>query len=108
LDPANENVPFKVDVDVRDLVNVEDVMKEWSLGPNGAMLYCMEYLEKNLDWLWEKLDACKDKYLIIDCPGQVELYTHHESIKNIVDAMLKRDFRVCLSQVTDDELVVCR
>jgi GTPase SAR1 family protein len=37
------------DIDVRDLISVEDAMKELDLGPNGAMLYCMDYLEKNID-----------------------------------------------------------
>jgi len=31
----------------------------------------MEYLEKNIDWLTDKLDGKEDHYLIIDCPGQV-------------------------------------
>ena len=30
-----------------------------------------------------------DYYLIFDCPGQVELYTHHESTRNIVRAISK-------------------
>lgn len=30
----------------------------------------------NLDWLEEELGDFEDEYLIIDCPGQIELYTH--------------------------------
>jgi len=33
-------------------------MEELSLGPNGGLLYCMEYLEENLDeWLGEQLQV---------------------------------------------------
>jgi GTPase SAR1 family protein len=46
------------------------------LGPNGALLYTMEYLLENLDWLHEALESFQDDYLLLDCPGQVELYTH--------------------------------
>lgn len=46
-------------------------MNEFNLGPNGAMLYCLEYLEKNVDWLMEKIDGLSQKYLIFDFPGQV-------------------------------------
>lgn len=46
-------------------------MEQFDLGPNGAMLYCLEYLEKNVDWLVEKLDGLTQKYLIFDFPGQV-------------------------------------
>lgn len=46
-------------------------MEEFNLGPNGAMLYCLEYLEKNVDWLVEKLEGLEEEYLIFDFPGQV-------------------------------------
>ena len=42
-------------MDVKDLICVEDAMEELGLGPNGAMVYCMEFLEKNLDWLCKQL-----------------------------------------------------
>lgn len=46
-------------------------MEELKLGPNGGLVYCMEYLEDNLDdWLSEQLeDYIDDDYLIFDCPG---------------------------------------
>ena len=46
-------------------------MEEFDLGPNGAMLYCLDYLEKNVDWLMERLEGLNKKYLIFDFPGQV-------------------------------------
>jgi hypothetical protein len=46
LDPANENIFDGVEIDIRDLCDLETVMKELQLGPNGALLYCMEYLTK--------------------------------------------------------------
>eukprot|EP00438_Fugacium_kawagutii_P000703 Skav220044 [mRNA] locus=scaffold2981:332208:337026:- [translate_table: standard] len=55
LDPANDELPYHCDIDVRELVNVEDVMNELDLGPNGALLYAMEYIEVNLDWLITKI-----------------------------------------------------
>lgn len=58
LDPANESATYDCAVDVRELVSVERVMDEMKLGPNGATIYCMEYLEKNVDWLEKRLAAC--------------------------------------------------
>lgn len=29
--------------DIRELVSLEDVMEELGLGPNGGLVYCMEY-----------------------------------------------------------------
>ncbi len=36
---------------MRELVSVEDVMVEMNLGPNGGLVYAMEYLVTNIDWL---------------------------------------------------------
>eukprot|EP00913_Durusdinium_trenchii_P024506 g23005.t1 len=75
LDPANDELPYECDIDVRELVNVEDVMNELELGPNGALLYAMEYIEVNLDWLITRIRRATAEfavpYLFIDCPGQV-------------------------------------
>ena len=57
LDPANEEVGYPVDVDVRDLITLEDAMEEYKLGPNGAMLYCTEFLQTNFQWLQEKIEC---------------------------------------------------
>jgi len=63
-------------------------MDELKLGPNGSLVYCMEYLLQNMDWLQEKLDEYDDdEYLIIDCPGQIELYTHIPVMNKIIDQL---------------------
>ena len=62
LDPGNDihdNENYECAVDISDLVCLENVQEELNLGPNGAMMYCLEYLEANLDWLKEKLEPLK-------------------------------------------------
>jgi hypothetical protein len=46
---------YECAVNISDLITLQDVMDEFDLGPNGGLVYCMEYLEKNLDWLQEAL-----------------------------------------------------
>ena len=88
LDPAAEIFHYQPAFDVRDLVNVTEVMEELGLGPNGALVYCMEYLTENLDWLRDELDNFDDdEYLLLDCPGQLELYTHVPVMRTILDSM---------------------
>ncbi|EGF82884.1 hypothetical protein BATDEDRAFT_23143 [Batrachochytrium dendrobatidis JAM81] len=102
LDPANDGLPYKADIDISELVTLDDAMETYGLGPNGGMIYCMEYLEANMDWLIEKLQPIKDKYILFDCPGQVELYTHHQSVKRILDRLSKdMDFRLCAVHLVD-------
>lgn len=77
-------------------------MKHLKLGPNGGLIYCMEYLEKNISWLEEKLSKLdKDCYLLFDCPGQVELYTHHNSVKTILSKLVKLDHRLAVLHFVD-------
>jgi len=95
IDPANDALPYDCAIDISKLITLTDVMVEMGLGPNGGLVYCMEYLEANIDWLFDELKNYQDHYIIFDCPGQVELYTHHNSVKNIAKKMCKNDFRLC-------------
>jgi GPN-loop GTPase len=77
LDPAADDFAFEPDIDIKDLVSLDDVMEEMSLGPNGGLIYCFEFLLENMDFLTEPLEEVTEEYLIvIDMPGQIELYTH--------------------------------
>eukprot|EP00934_Nitzschia_sp_Nitz4_P008092 Nitzschia sp. Nitz4//scaffold11_size288233//226741//227712//NITZ4_000806-RA/size288233-snap-gene-0.59-mRNA-1//-1//CDS//3329534170//8082//frame0 len=88
LDPAAEHFGYDLAFDIRDLISVEEVMEELGLGPNGGLIYCMEYLLNNLDWLKDHLESFDDdEYLILDCPGQLELYTHVPLWRNVIDRM---------------------
>lgn len=95
LDPANDNISYPCAIDISSLVTLEDVMNEHGLGPNGGMLYCMEYLEANYDWLEDRLKELGDEvYVLFDLPGQVELSTNHESVRRVIRRLTKSGFRV--------------
>ena len=94
LDPANDALPYECDVDISELITLQDVMDKLQLGPNGSLVYCMEFLERNLEWLQSKLDKLKGHYFLFDCPGQVELYTHHQSVRHISAQLQKWNFKV--------------
>jgi GPN-loop GTPase len=106
LDPANDLIPYKADVDVSELINLNDVMDKYGLGPNGALIYCMEYLESNVEWLLDQIKPLKSKYLIFDCPGQVELFTNHQSLKRIIERLQKMDVRLCVVHLVDSHYCV--
>lgn len=65
---------------MRDLISIDDVMEDEGLrfGPNGGLIYCMEYLAQNFDWLQEQLDEEEDDYIIFDCPGEITIHVHFE------------------------------
>jgi hypothetical protein len=44
LDPAAEKFEYNCDIDIRELITASDVMEKLKFGPNGALIYCMEYI----------------------------------------------------------------
>jgi GTPase SAR1 family protein len=116
LDPANDSLKYKPAINIMDLITVEQVMDQGKCGPNGAMIHCIETLNNNYGWLYDKLvmlieDTIKEHdeseskragpieerpegkgvseirskpYLIFDCPGQSEIYTHHKAMRDII------------------------
>ena len=95
LDLANDNIPYPCAIDIASLITLQDAMDAHGLGPNGAMLYCMKYLEANFDWLETRLNELgPDAYVLFDIPGQVELGTIHASLKRIIQRLSKIGFRV--------------
>jgi len=106
LDPANDSITYPCAIDISSLITLQDVMNEHGLGPNGGLLYCMEYLEANFDWLEERLrELGKDAYVLFDLPGQVELSTNHDSLKNIVEKLTKSGFRLAAVHLCDAHYV---
>lgn len=102
LDPANESMSYNPDIDIRKLIVLEEVMEQYNLGPNGALLYCMEFLEKNLDWLINQIQGDNSTNFIFDLPGQVELYCHHESLTNIFAKLSSEsNLQLCVVHLVD-------
>lgn len=106
LDPANDNLPYECAINIEDLIKLGDATGEHSLGPNGGLIYCMDYLEKNVDWLLTKLKPLlKDHYLLFDFPGQVELFFLHSNAKNVIWKIIKElDLRLSAVHLVDSHL----
>jgi GPN-loop GTPase len=106
FDPAAESFKYAVAFDIRDLISVDDVMSEMQFGPNGALIFCMEYLVENLEWLREQADSfLDDDYLLIDCPGQIELYSHVNVMAKVAQALVAADFNLCAVYLLDATFV---
>ena len=100
LDPAAPSPPYPSSLSITDLITLDDAMNTHKLGPNGAMLYCLEYLEINFQWLLDELDRVlaeggwtgdkrEEVFVVFDTPGQVELSTDHGSLKRIIERLGK-------------------
>lgn len=105
LDPAAEHFDYDISWDIRDVVSVDDVTSSLGFGPNGGLIYCMEFLMQNLEVLDDVLGQYEDDYIIFDCPGQIELYTHIPVMKQLVDHVQQLDYRVAAVYLLDAQFV---
>lgn len=105
LDPAAEHFDYPVAWDIRDIISVDDVVQTLGFGPNGGLVYCMEFLLNNLEELEETLGNYEDDYLLFDCPGQIELYTHIPVMKNLVDFIQQKGYRAAAVYLLDSQFL---
>jgi GTPase SAR1 family protein len=85
LDPGVENMPYTCDVDVRDHVDYVSIMQEYELGPNGAMVMANDLIASKIGDIEEEVNQVNPDYLIVDTPGQIELFAYRSSGRFIID-----------------------
>ena len=105
LDPAAEQFNYPVSIDIRELVTVEEAMTTLSLGPNGGLVYCMEQLLEDIDWFKEQIDEYEEDYLIIDCPGQIELFTHYPVMSTFARHLKNWGYNVVAVYLLDSHFI---
>ena len=79
LDPGVENLPYSCDIDVRDHVDIISLMKQYDLGPNGALIMANDLIASKIDKIQDEIANVNPDYLIIDTPGQIELFAYRAS-----------------------------
>ena len=79
LDPGVESLPYSCDIDVRDYVDIVSIMKQYDLGPNGALIMTNDLIASKIDSIQDEIDKVSPDYLLIDTPGQIELFAYRSS-----------------------------
>ena len=95
LDPGVKSLPYSPDVDIRSYVSVEALMEEYGLGPNGALLMAADLIGDHLEELREEVESTGAGLVLVDTPGQIELFAFRESGK-FVAAELTEDPKAVL------------
>src|SRR3989338_2690265 len=106
LDPAAEHFQYSPSIDIRTLISVDEIMEKAQLGPNGALMYALEYLLTNMSWLEDQIGDYEDDYIIFDCPGQIELYSHQPLMRNFVNTMKNvLHYKLCVVFIIDSHFI---
>lgn len=88
LDPAVMTLPFSANIDIRDTVKYKEVMKEFNLGPNGGILTSLNLFATKFDEVIGLVEKRADDldYVLVDTPGQIEIFTWSASGAIITEA----------------------
>ncbi|KAM7195782.1 Conserved hypothetical ATP binding domain containing protein [Naviculisporaceae sp. PSN 640] len=111
LDPAVLNTPFESDVDIRDSINYKQVMKEYNLGPNGAIITSLNLFTTKVHQVVNLLEnrAAPDPAnperkpitnILIDTPGQIEVFVWSASGTLILES-LASSFPTVIAYIID-------
>ncbi len=91
IDPGVDDPPYTSDVDIREYVDYGEIIQKFGLGPNGALVASIDlavnYVQDIRD---EMIDTAVD-YVIVDCPGQMELFAYRNSGPLMVSALAGDD-----------------
>ncbi|KAJ6783755.1 hypothetical protein PWT90_03395 [Aphanocladium album] len=111
LDPAVMSVPFESNIDIRDSVNYEEVMKQYNLGPNGGILTSLNLFATKVDQIVNLLEKRTkpdaenpDKKpihnILVDTPGQIEVFVWSASGTILLES-LASSFPTVIAYIID-------
>lgn len=102
LDPAVMTLPFGANIDIRDTVRYKEVMKEYNLGPNGGILTSLNLFSTKFDEVISVIERRADQldYVLVDTPGQIEIFTWSASGAIITEAFAST-FPTIIAYVVD-------
>ncbi|XP_039067838.1 GPN-loop GTPase QQT2-like [Hibiscus syriacus] len=88
LDPAVMTLPFGANIDIRDTVKYKEVMKQFNLGPNGGILTSLNLFATKFAEVISVIERRADQldYVLVDTPGQIEIFTWSASGAIITEA----------------------
>ena len=105
LDPGAVNLPYEPDIDVRNYIDINTLMETYELGPNGSLVMASDMIATKLEDIQNEVDNLNPDYIIIDTPGQIELFAFRASGPYLV-SNLRSDNKVTLF-LFDGMLVSC-
>jgi GTPase SAR1 family protein len=91
LDPGAIALPYNPDIDARQYVDVEKLMLDYRLGPNGALIMASDLLADHLEEIRSEIDSANPDILLADTPGQIELFAFREGGRFIATQLTEGD-----------------
>ncbi len=87
LDPGAIALPYNPDIDARQYVDIEKLMLDYKLGPNGALIMASDLLGEKLEEIRGEVEEANPDILLVDTPGQIELFAFREGGRFIANEL---------------------
>jgi hypothetical protein len=79
LDPGVSDLPYSPEVDVRDYVDIADLMERYHLGPNGALVMAPDLVADQIEEITKEIEELQTDIVLVDTSGQMELFAFRAS-----------------------------
>ena len=89
LDPGVLKLPYSPDVDIRNYVDVGNLMEKYELGPNGALILAADLIADEIENVTRDVESANADLVLVDTPGQMELFAFRASGPYIVNELTK-------------------
>lgn len=89
LDPGVITLPYSPDVDVRNYVNIDKLMEEYRLGPNGALIMAADLIADETEKISQEIEELQSDIVLVDTSGQMELFAFRASGPYITSELTK-------------------
>ena len=106
LDPGSKTMPYVPDIDIRDYIVLDEVMSEYGLGPNGAMILSSDLMVNYLDDIKDEIDEYSPDWIFVDTAGQLELFAFRDTGPLIASSLGFGSIQRSVSFLFDSNLVL--
>jgi GPN-loop GTPase len=79
LDPAVSELPYLPDVDIREHIDINNIIDTYGLGPNGSIIMSYDLIGTKIQDIQLEVNELNPDYILIDTPGQIELFAYRSS-----------------------------
>jgi len=91
LDPGVLSLPYAPDVDIRNYVDVGELMEKYGLGPNGALVMAADLIADEIEQVSRAVEELQSDVVLVDTSGQMELFAFRASGPYIANELTKEN-----------------
>jgi GTPase SAR1 family protein len=104
LDPASQHGDYHFSI--QEKWDLHSIMDKYNLGPNGAMMKSLQLCSNDVNWINDHIAGFNNESILVDCPGQIELYVHDDSIQNIMNIFKQNHYSIISLYLIDSTFII--